>query len=115
MVQAPSIIISHWFNTIENFQASPMQFYASVEEAIKRRQIPFSSTERVEWHEGGIFSAQREYLRITRNDHIFDICGAPYGTGFFVSWWFGERKAINPFMAVAIFLGFMFALWITFS
>ena len=40
-----STIISHWYNLIENLQASPMEFYASLERAIERREIPCFSLE----------------------------------------------------------------------
>jgi hypothetical protein len=83
-------VMSHWYTLLENLQASPMDFYASVEAAIKKRQIPGASTSRVEWHEGGAFSGRREYLRVSREGHLFDICGAPFGTGFFVSWRLSE-------------------------
>lgn len=115
MAKAPSLIISHWFNLIENFNTSPLKFYSSVEAAINSRQIPFTETSRVEWHEGGTFSVEREYLRITRDDHIFDICAAPYGTGFFVSWWLGQRKTVGLLMAAAIFGGLLLGLGIAFS
>lgn len=87
---SPSIVISHWYTLIENLKASPMEFYAAVEQAIESRQVPNSDRSRVDWKEGGIFSAHREYLRVNRKDFIFDVCGAPFGTGFFVSWWLGE-------------------------
>lgn len=37
-----------------------------------------------------MFSAKREYLRVRRKEHLFDVCAAPFGTGFFFSWWLGE-------------------------
>src|SRR5262249_32254698 len=44
-----------------------------------------------DWKEGGPLSASREYLRVTRQGLVFDICGAPFGTGFFVSLWYGRK------------------------
>ena len=92
---------SHWATLIENLQASPQEFYASVEKAIERRQVPDISNCRVDWKEGGLFTTLREYLRISRERHVLDICGAPYGTGFFVSWWLAELQpsAIGPTLA----------------
>lgn len=85
-----------------------MEFYASLEEAIKKRQIPGASTSRVDWHEGGAFSAKREYLRVSRENNSFDICGAPFGTGFFVSWWLSsaplQLEAWQGFVAVIALL-----------
>jgi hypothetical protein len=83
-------IISHWYNSIENFQMPPLDFYAFIERAIKSRQLPDAAISRVDWREGGVLSAKREYLRVKRRRLIFDICGAPFGTGFFVSWWLVE-------------------------
>lgn len=89
---APSEVLSHWFNLIEGLQASPMEFYASVEAAVQKRQIADVRLSRVDWKEAGLFSAKREYLRVRWKEYLFDICGAPYGGGFFVSWWLGELE-----------------------
>jgi len=83
-------VISHWYKLLENFQASPLEFYASVETALQPRKIPDASVSRVDWKEGGLVSARREYLRVQRGRLAFDICGAPFGTGFFFSWWLAK-------------------------
>lgn len=81
-------VISRWSTLIEGFQASPQVFYQSVQNAIEKRQIPDAKIERIQMKEGGIFSAKREYLGVScKKDFYFAICGAPFGTGFFVSWW----------------------------
>ncbi len=92
MARRPSrvSILSHWYHLVEGLQASPKEFYASVKQAIAKRQIPDSWITWVDWREGGLLSAKREYLRVRRRGLIFDICGAPFGTGFFFSWWLGE-------------------------
>jgi hypothetical protein len=102
MARKPSEIISHWYHLIEGLQASPKEFYASVEQAIQKRQIPNARTSRVDWREAGPLSAKREYLRVHRHEYIFDVCGAPFGNGFFFSWWLGEAEgclgALLPLM-----------------
>ncbi|HHT9126697.1 MAG TPA: hypothetical protein ACFYD6_12925 [Candidatus Brocadiia bacterium] len=90
MARKVSLLLSHWNKLIEGLQESPQQFYASLEEAIKRRQIPNIDLSRLDYREGGVFSAKREYLRVRRKEHIFDVCAAPFGSGFFFSWWLGE-------------------------
>ena len=62
----PPTVVSHWAKLIEDFQTSPLELYAAIEEAIKRRQIPNVEISRVDWNEGGVFSVKREYLRIAR-------------------------------------------------
>jgi len=88
------IIFSHWHQLIDNLQASSQQFYASVEQNIKERQLPDTSISRVTHKEGGMLSPKREYLRVTRREHVFDICAAPFAKGFFISWWLGEKVGV---------------------
>lgn len=108
---SPTRFISHWYGLIENLQTSPREFYASVEAAIQRRQVPNALMSRIDWPEAGLFSAKREYLRVRRNEYIFDICGAPFGNGFFVSWWLGELEGcLASFMEVPFF-GFFLGLF----
>lgn len=85
-----SNVISHWHHPIENFQTSPMEFFASVEQALQPRQIPDYAVSRIDWREGGVLTARREYLRVQRGKLAFDICAAPFGTGFFFSSWLTE-------------------------
>src|SRR5262245_13811910 len=80
-------VLSHWSKLLEGVQESPQAFYASVTEAVKTREIPGATTSSVEWPEGGPGSANRLYLRVTRGADVIDVCGAPFGNGFFVSTW----------------------------
>jgi hypothetical protein len=107
---SPALVISNWYHLLENFQASPLEFYKSVEGALQKRQAPDVKVSRVDWREGGLLSAKREYLRIKRKTYIFDICGAPFGTGFFVSWWLGEKPpGLLGFLMAIPFIGRFFA------
>lgn len=80
----------HWHNLVENFNTSPQEFYSLLQKAISKRQIPNLEISRVEWKEGGLLSANREYLRLSRERLICYICAAPFGTGFFFSSRLGE-------------------------
>src|SRR5689334_15349266 len=92
MAKQPNVI-SHWCQLIEAFQASPLTFYQAIETAIEVRKVPELQQSRTEFKEGGSLSAHREYLRIVRGRYVFDICAAPFGTGFFFSWWLTELKS----------------------
>jgi hypothetical protein len=87
----PSNIFSHWHRSFEGIQVTPSAFYDSIEAQINEREIPGIKIKRVNCSEGGAMSAKRIYLRVKRKDIMFDICGAPFGKGFFVSWWLGEK------------------------
>lgn len=96
--------LGNWNKLFGDFEASPTEFYAAVEKAIQRRQVPDTKLSRVEWRESGFTSAKREYLRVIRGQYVFDICAAPFGTGFFFSWWFAQSRpgALGPTLAVAL-------------
>lgn len=99
-----STVISHWHHPIENFQTSPLEFYAAVEAALRPRQIPDMSTSRVDWKEGGVLSARREYLRVQRGKLAFDVCAAPFGTGFFFSSWLTELPPAHGLLYAVLIL-----------
>ena len=102
MAKRAFAVFSHWYHLLEDLQESPQNFYASLEQAIKRRELPDVSVSRVGYLEGGILSAKREYLRAQRKEYLFDICAAPFGNGFFVSSWLSEvQSVLGPYIAVA--------------
>ena len=87
-------VLSQWNTLIENFNASPQAFYAEVTKAIEKRQMPDAKISRISFNESHFLSSRREYLRIScENDFYFVVCGAPFGTGFFVSWWLLQPPA----------------------
>lgn len=86
-------VVSHWYQLIEGLQHSTQAFYEALEQAVAGREIPKAKTGRVEFSEGGVFSGKRLYFRVTRLEHVFDICAAPFGNGFFVSWWLSTRPS----------------------
>jgi hypothetical protein len=103
----PTNIISHWYQLIENFDASSQEFYQAFESAVAARAVPQFHSSRVEYKEDGLASANREYLRIQRGTYAFDICAAPFGKGFFVSWWLTQPPL---YLAFAYTIGFFFGL-----
>lgn len=105
MFKPHEAVLSHWSILIENLEASPLTFYQSVGEALSKRQVPQTANSRVQHREAGLLSAEREYMRVKRETVLFDVCGAPFGTGFFVSWWFVEEvPRLNPMLRVLVLL-----------
>jgi len=94
MARKVAAVLSHWHKLFEGMQASPQQIYSQMEQAIERRKIPDVKISRISYPEAGALSARREYLRVQRMDYIFDICAAPFGTGFFFSWWMGTPRRL---------------------
>jgi hypothetical protein len=109
MSKIPDSVISHWYQSFEGLQESPKEIYKSIEAAIAKRELPETSTSSINYFEGGPLSAQREYLRVSRGNLVFDICAAHFGKGMFVSWWLGENRSNKGIwiLVVLLFLAFI--------
>jgi hypothetical protein len=98
---------------LENFSTSTDEFYQSVEVELLEMQIPELDVTRELFREGGLFSSQREYLRLRRERLIFDVCAAPFGTSFFFSIRFSEIPVIlyvwQLLLALLLLAGVCFA------
>ena len=105
--------VSHWHKSFSQFQTSPMDFFAAVQDAIGRRKVPDLKISRVEWRESGVGSARREYLRILRGDSTFDICAAPFGAGFFFSWWFVVGRPSSAGATIGALMLFLVLFWMS--
>jgi hypothetical protein len=87
-------VIDHWYSLVPGFNTSTKDFYAAVEKELKDREVPGLEIFYVDFAEGGLLSAKREYLRMTRERLVFDICAAPFGTAYFFSCRFAEIPAV---------------------
>ena len=109
-------VISHWDTLVEDFETSPLSYYATLRSALERRQIPSLSISEVEHRQGSAMSGNRIYLRIMREHTAFDVCCAPFGTGVFFSWWFVERPlAFRWLYTLGIWGGLNIAMLISLS
>src|SRR5580658_8609639 len=108
MASKPETVLGQWSTLVPGLKESTLDFYTSVEQAVAKQTIPDLSFERIEYREGGAFSGFRPYLRIRRHREVFDVCGAPFGNGFFFSWWFAEvRPKLPPLASILIVFGYL--------
>ena len=84
---------ANWHHLLRDTKHSAQDFYGQAEKIIKQRDIPDCKYSRVTFSDGGFFSEKREYLRVARKEYVFDICAAPFGKDFFISWWLGETES----------------------
>jgi len=87
-------VIEHWYALVPGFSASGKEFFADVERELKAREVPGLDIAYVEFAEGGVLSSKREYLRMTRERLVFDVCASPFGTAFFFSCRFAQIPAV---------------------
>jgi hypothetical protein len=95
-------ILSHWYQLVDGLAYSSQDFYAALTDALEKRGIPDVKVSQVEHTEEGALSGVRLYLRVERKELTFDVCAAPFGRGFFVSWWL--VRLIGAWIGYAVFL-----------
>jgi len=78
---------SHWSYLVNGFSFSSKEFYDLLVQELKKNELSGIRFENVCLKEGNFFSTKRLYLRIHWKEYHFDICAAPFGNGFFFSWW----------------------------
>lgn len=86
------LVQEHWYVPLLDFRISTQEFYDAIEKELAERKVPDLEISRIEFAEGGLLSAQRQYLRLRRERLVFDICSAPFGT----SWFFSLRGSVIP-------------------
>jgi hypothetical protein len=110
MPQSPlEYVVAHWSKLFENFSTSSDKFYDAVDAALERREIHDALSRRIDWSEGGVLSPNREYFRVEGSGFAVDICAAPFGTGFFFSWWLTRDR---PRFVVIYLLGCAVGSWL---
>ena len=92
------IFHSHWNTLIENFEFSSKDFYYKVKKELLSNGISGITSSYVQLSEGAIFSPKRRYVRLHWKNHQYDICAAPFGNGFFVSWWLQYKITIGQIL-----------------
>jgi hypothetical protein len=106
-------VLSHWYSLVPNFNTSTNDFYEAVEKELKSSEVPGLNISRVEFSEGGLLSGKREYLRMTRERLVFDVCAAPFGKAYFFSCRFAEIPSVIKLWQLAMLLiAFLVAVYV---
>jgi len=73
------------FVPLEGRHFSALEFYDQIEADLSERRVPRLRSKRVEFYEGSRLSDKRLYLRLARERFSFEVCAAPFGSGYFFS------------------------------
>ncbi len=107
-------VFSHWGTLTPGCHFSTQDFYLEIEQAIRAKQWPGVEMLRLDFHESGLLSHKREYLRVIRQRQLFDVCASTFGKDYF----FTVREAQIPVVidlramfsaVIGLFLLFSFA------
>jgi hypothetical protein len=97
---------SNWNTLIDNFDYSSREFYTQLKEELELHGVTNITIREKNLKEGSILSASRIYLRATWKEYQYDICGANFGNGFFISWWLLYKNSIGKILISKIpFIG----------
>jgi len=98
--------IGNWSHLFPDMQHDPNVFFELVENLLREKKVPEFYSKIITISEGGILSHNRLYLEVSRGDYIFHICAAPWGTGFFFSWWVRQKMSdIDQLLILIPFAG----------
>lgn len=107
--------LSHWHKSVAGLSGTPGEFYAQVKTLIDEQKMPDVSIKNVSFHEGSILSDKRDYLRVTRDDHIYDLCVASFGNTLFISSWLcANPHSTLMLLARMPLFGWMIHAWLRF-
>jgi hypothetical protein len=87
-----------------DFHFSAKDFYAKLEDAIRAKEWPGVQLVRLDYSEAGLLSHKRQYLRVIRQRHLFDICAATFGKDYFFSVREAEIPAVVSVRAFIVLL-----------
>lgn len=97
-------VLKHWYALLAKYQCDIQAFYDSIQAELESQQVPGLKMEIVEFAEGGLLSAKRFYLRMSREMLVFDVCAAPFGTNFFFTCRFAELPIMLHLWEVFVLL-----------
>ncbi|MGJ8665144.1 MAG: hypothetical protein ACSHW7_02160 [Patiriisocius sp.] len=93
---------SNWNTLIDDFNFSSQEFYKLLKVELHNQGITRIKIQNVSLKEGNAFSSNRTYLRATWKEYQYDICAAPFGNGFFISWWLLYKNSIGQLLVSKI-------------
>jgi len=80
-------ILARWQGSLKNAYSSPVEFLEMVQSSILEKGLPNISFSYVTLREGGWFSPQRVYLRISCEKLFFYTSAFVAGNSLIVCWW----------------------------
>ncbi len=93
---------SNWSTLIDDFNYSTEEFYQLFKKELLSQGVSGINTLDVSLREGNVFSSKRRYIRVKWKEYQYDICAAPFGKGFFISWWLLYKSSIGKILIFRI-------------
>jgi len=104
-------VYSHSGTLTPDIHFSTQDFYKDLETIIRDKQWPGVDLVRIGYREAGVLSHKREYLRVIRHRHLFDVCASTFGKDYFFSVREAELPSVvdlRAFFVVMVSLALLF-------
>ncbi len=106
-------ILARWNARLMGTTCTPMTFFELVTAAIENRGLSNITVACTLRREGGIFSANRIYLRVRYEDLFFDVSAFVAGSSLIVGYWLHrDHPGIQDLLSEVPILGFAIERWI---
>lgn len=96
----PKYVREHDQKFFPDVKISSKGFYKELESKIDALGLPDIKYGPLSLFQRNIFTGTRLYFRVKRYETMFDICAAPYGNNFFVSWWLGDKVPLSTHLSM---------------
>ncbi len=104
-----NVMLGYWCKWFRNLSFSPKDFYGMVLRNVHGCALPGLEPRNILLRQSGPFSPERLYLQLRRERLVFEICGAMFGAGFFVSSRLFDRRrepTWADYLVLFLILGF---------
>jgi len=89
---------SNWNTLIDSFEYSTEEFYVKFKKEMLSHGVSGITASDISLKEGNVFSPRRRYIRVRWKEYQYDICAAPFGSGFFISWWLLYKNSLGKIL-----------------
>lgn len=91
VVYRPNAALKSWSHYFPGMQFGSRDVYNKIAIKVKEYNIPNLRVSYPKYFEAGPFTPKREYLCFEYKIFNIDICCMSYGTGYYMSWWLGQK------------------------
>lgn len=102
-------LLSYWNHLFDAPLCAPQEFYNEVDQNLALRNVPDLERGVVLLREKNALSKSRLYLHFRRERLVFEICAAPFGSGYFVSSRLFDRRRVATWWDYLFFFGSIIA------
>ncbi len=101
-------LTNHWNYLIQGLSYSTQDYYSKLETLLKEQGIENIQLKTKNINIGGVGSQKRLYLNIQWKEFTYEVCSAPFGNSYFISYWaFQKPNKLKQAISKIPLIGFL--------